>query len=106
MIKILLCCSLLVGSAQAMAIGQASSDDPFGHEIIIDLSFLYSESVPEKTTAKNGPSRELWENQTICQELLEEPEKKDSPEKDSKLLAMLKEFEKKESQDEAKNSEE
>ena len=97
MIKTLLCCSLLVGGAQAMTAG------PTRQDIIIDLSFLYSESVPEQDTTENGPCYELWKCRTICGQ---EPEKKDSPVEGSKLLAILKKFEEEELQDKANNSEE
>ena len=105
MIKTLLCCSLLVGGAKAMMVGPALYNS-FDLNIIINLNSLRSEFVvPEQTTAENGPCCELREDQTICQELLEELEKKDSPEEDSKLLVMLKELEKKESR-KPKSSEE
>jgi len=98
MIKALLCCSLLVGGAQAMTVGPTFHDEPFGNKII-DLSFLDSES--EQAT-ENGPCYELWKCRTICgQALLNEIK-----EKNSKLLVVLKELEKKELQDKAKNSEE
>ncbi len=89
MIKTLLCCSLLVGGAQAMKVGPTFYDNSFDPTIIINLLFLKSEFVdPEQTTAENG-------------HLLKELE-----EEDSKFLAMLKELEKKELQDKTKDSEE